>query len=229
MIKRASVAVSAAIAGLLLFPAGAVTAPQASAESAEAPGLLLVHGFGGGAGPGAGYQHGRNDPDWHRQMHEWMERHGAGQGHHMGHGMMGHGMMGHGMMGPGMMGPGMMGPGMMGPGMMGPGMMGPGMMGPGMMGPGMMGPGPHMDPGMMGRGMMGPGMMYGSPQGTAAEITTDNVRAMLEQRVANNPNLRVGTVAEEDGAIVAEIVTKEGSLVNRFRIDPDTGAWAPAN
>lgn len=106
-----------------------------------------------------------------------------------------------------------------GPGMM----MGPGyMMGPGqMMGPGMMGPGYMMRPGY-GRGAMG------APGG---EVSTDNVKAMLEQRLAmhNNPNVKVGKVEEEDDHIVAEIVTKDGSLVNRFKVDKETGQWMPAN
>ena len=92
-------------------------------------------------------------------------------------------------------------------------------MGPGMMGPGMMGP-----------GMMGPGMMMGPPgQGGAA--TVENVRSMLERslEMQGNPNVKVGSVSESDGAIVAEIVTKDGSLVNRFRIDPATGQWMPGN
>ncbi len=153
--------------------------------------------------------------------------------------MMGPGMMGPGMMGPGMMGPGMMGPGMMGPGMMGPGMMGPGMMGqqpgPGMMGPGIMGqqPGPGMGPGMMGQGPgfgMGPGGSFVMP--LARDLSADEVRHMLEHRLAwhGNERLKIGTVEEKDAdTIVAEIVTVDGSLVQRLEVDRHTGVTRPAS
>lgn len=138
----------------------------------------------------------------------------------MGPGMMGWCPMGYMGMGPGMMGPGMMGPGMMGPGMMGPGMMGPGMMGPGMMGQGMMGQG-------MGRGMMmGPG--WGPmPHALPSDLSVEQVRHMLGHQLAwqGNPNLRLGTVEETDAdTITAEIVTRNGELVQRLSIDRHTGA-----
>ena len=116
-------------------------------------------------------------------------------------------------MGPGMMGPGMMGPGMMGPGMMGPGMMGPGMMGPGMMGPGMMGP-----------GTMGPG--YGRAVTPERDLSTDDVRHFLEHSLEmhGNERLKIGEVEEIDGdRILAEIVTQDGSLVERLAVDRHSG------
>jgi hypothetical protein len=97
---------------------------------------------------------------------------------------------------------------------MGPGMAGPGMMGPGMMGPGMMGPG------------IGPAWLYGHPARPHAPIDEDHVRRMLEQRLAwhGNPRLEVGPVeAAEDGRIIAEVVTVDGSLVQRFAVDPASG------
>ena len=130
------------------------------------------------------------------------------------------------MMGPGMMGGGMMGPGMMGmmhgdddmrPGMMGPGMMG--MMGPGMMGPGMMGPG------MMGGGMMsgaGGFIMLPAPAQLSAADVTYNLERMLAAR--GNPHLKVGKVEDKDSdTIVGEVVTTEGSLVERYEIDKRSG------
>ena len=138
------------------------------------------------------------------------------------------GMMGQGMDPGMMMGPGMMGQGM-GPGMMGQGM-GPGMMGQGM-GPGMMGQG--MGPGMMGQGMgpsygmTGPGMM----QPLAQDLSAAEVQHMLEHRLAweRNPNLKVGKVEEKDlDAIVAEVVTQDGSLVQRLEVDRHTGWMKPA-
>ncbi|MEX2009469.1 MAG: hypothetical protein WEC41_04695 [Dongiaceae bacterium] len=129
----------------------------------------------------------------------------------------------------------MMGPGMMGPGMMGPGMMGPGMMGPGMTGPGMMGqqPGPGMGPGMMGQGPgfgMGPGGSFVMP--LARDLSADEVRHMLEHRLAwhGNERLKIGTVEEKDAdTIVAEIVTVDGSLVQRLEVDRHTGVTRPAS
>ena len=158
------------------------------------------------------------------------------------YGMMGGGMMGN--YGPGMMGGsgpgGMMGGygcGGYGPGygMMGgygPGMMGgygPGMMGgygPGMMGGyghGMMGgygPGPMM-------GGYGPGYYGGQAN---LNLTTDYVKNYLERMIAirGNTHLKVGDVKEKDAdMIVADIVTKDNSLVQRFVVDRHTGFYRP--
>jgi hypothetical protein len=141
-----------------------------------------------------------------------------------GYGMMGPGMMGYGM-GPGMM----MGRGMMGYGM-GPGMMGNGdeaTPGYGMgygMGPGMMGQGRAMTG--RGQGMMGQGM----PGGGAA-FSVDGVKAMMERRLewSGNPNIKLGKVEEKDDTMTAEIVTKDGSLVQRFVFDRKTGGMRRAN
>ena len=145
---------------------------------------------------------------------------------------MGSGMMGQGM--PGMMGqrqgtgPGMMGPGMQQmPGMPGQGM---GMMGPGGM-HGMMGQGM---PGMMGPGMGGQGMMGGQGPGmrvTPSEhLTTDDVTHFLGHFLERhgNPRLKVGDVQElDEDTIVAEIVTVDDSLVQRWRVDRHTGQMVP--
>lgn len=83
-------------------------------------------------------------------------------------------------------------------------------------------------PGM--RGGYGPGMGGGyGPGGVAAadgEVTVDEVRALLEQRLATraNANLKVGDVTEtERDTILAEIVTQDGSLVRRVEFDRKTG------
>lgn len=168
--------------------------------------------------------------------------------------MMGGGMMGQGM-GPGMMGQGQMGQGQMpmmgqgmGPGMMGPGMMGHGQMGEGQMptmgqgmGPGMMGQGqmPMMGQGMMGRGMMGQGQMMasgdapgpGMMQPLRQDLSAADVQHMMEHRLAwqGNPNVKVGKVEEtDDDTIVAEIVTQDGSLVQKLEVDRHTGWMRPA-
>jgi hypothetical protein len=167
----------------------------------------------------------------------------------------GPGMMQGQQMGPGMMGQGP-GPGpMMGQGA-GPGsMMGPygQMAGPcpmqhmhGMhhMQPGMM-TGPHgmhprvmmhrnlmgwqMGPGMMGRGL-GPGWVYGMPGAVERALDVDEVKAMMERRLAwhGNPRLKLGEVradADDDDLIVADIVTVDDSLVQRLIVDRHTGQF----
>ena len=152
---------------------------------------------------GSGGVQGNQPPGWH-------------QGWHMGPGMMGQGQMAPYMMNPGQMGQGMMGQGQRGQGMMGQGMMGPGMMGPGMMGQG-----------MMGYGQMGQGMM----QPLRRDLAAEDVQHMIEHRLAwqGNPHVKVGEVIEKDeDTIIAEIVTQEGSLVQRLEINRHTGWMRPA-
>lgn len=134
-----------------------------------------------------------------------------------GSGMMdGYGMMGgHGMMGG--YGPMMGGYGMMGGGYGGCGMMGGGYSGCGMMGG--YGPGP-----MMG---YGPGYYGGQPN---LNLTVDNVKNYLGRMIAiqGNTRLKVGDVKEKDAdTIIADIVTKENSLVQRFNVDRHTGFYRP--
>jgi hypothetical protein len=75
----------------------------------------------------------------------------------------------------------------------------------------------------------GPQMGWGN-QTLAKELTVDDVKAFFEQRMAwrGNPNVKLGGVTEKDAnTIVAEIVTKEGSLVQRVEIDRKTGRHTP--
>ena len=100
-------------------------------------------------------------------------------------------------------------------------MPGPMMQGYGATGPGM------MHPGMMGQGMMGQGMIYGMPGRYDQEIKPDQVREMLQRRLDwhGNPRLKLGEIKPtEHGEILADIVTREGSLVQRLAIDRRTGA-----
>ena len=130
--------------------------------------------------------------------------------------------------GPGMMG-GMRG-GPMAKGMPGLGMMGPGMMGQGMMGmDGMpMGPmmrGPH---GQMGGHALGPGALYGMPHGAPVEMTPARVETYLAHLLERhgNPRLEIGEITEaEDGSIIAEIVTVDGSLVQRLAFNRYPGLF----
>jgi hypothetical protein len=100
------------------------------------------------------------------------------------------------------------------------------------------GPGYSMGPGMMqgyGQGYgpgpgygMGPGMMqgYGTPGGFSKDLSTDDVRTVLERQLAmtGNKRLKVGDVKEKDNnTIVADIVTADGSLVDRVAVNRHNG------
>ena len=136
------------------------------------------------------------------------------------------------MMGEGGM-PGMMGG--MGGGPMAEGMPGPGMMGPGMTSGRMMGMvGMPMDPMMQGpqghmRGhALGPGTLYGMPHGATTEMTPARVEAFLSHMLErhNNPRIEIGGITEaEDGSIIAEIVTVDGSLVQRLSFNRYPGLF----
>ncbi len=99
-------------------------------------------------------------------------------------------------------------------------------------------PGYGMRGGPGGRGGFGPGMMRGDAGGrdfgrgmgyglqADGVVTVDEVKGLLEQRLAmwRNPNLKVGEVKEKDEyTITAEIVTKDGSLVQSMEFDRKTG------
>ena len=136
-------------------------------------------------------------------------------------------MMGEGGM-QGMMG-GMRG-GPMAEGMPGRGMVGQGMMGGGMMGmDGMpMGPMMHGRHGQMGGHALGPGALYGMPHGATTEMTPARVEAYLAHLLERhgNPRLEIGEITEaEDGSIIAEIVTVDGSLVQRLAFNRYPGLF----
>ena len=85
-----------------------------------------------------------------------------------------------------------------------------------------------MGPGMMGRGMAGygPGDCPGAQAAQGQEVTVDTVSAFLERRLDmwGNERLKLGEVSEQDAdTIVGEIVTKDGSLVERLVFDRKTG------
>ena len=63
------------------------------------------------------------------------------------------------------------------------------------------------------------GVLYGMPPGAQEEMTPESVREMLEKILAwhNNPRLRIGEISTAaDGSIIAEIVTIDGSLVQKL-------------
>jgi hypothetical protein len=102
-----------------------------------------------------------------------------------------------------------------------------GMTGPNMMaGPGMWG---GHGPGMMrGPGATGPGWNAGWRD---LNLSTDNVQNYFERWLAwqGNPRLKVGDVKEKDAdTIVADIVTKDNSLVQRFVVNRRNGYFRPS-
>ena len=109
---------------------------------------------------------------------------------------------------------------------MGYGPMGPGYYG---MGPGMMGgwSGHYMGPGMMGYGY---GPQYGpqyAPQYQRPQkpLNENQAKELVENylRATRNPNLKLGKIEDKGNAFEANIVTKDGSLVNKVLVDKNTG------
>ncbi len=92
------------------------------------------------------------------------------------------------------------------------------------------GPGNGYGPGMMGGwGGGGPGWMHGWGRGygSGVNLTADNVKTFLEQRMLN-PRLKVGEVTQTDDTITATIVTKDKDVVvQKFSIDRNNGYWRP--
>jgi hypothetical protein len=77
-------------------------------------------------------------------------------------------------------------------------------------------------------GPPGPGYGYGSDlrsrQGGQA-LGEQDVRSMLGDYLSStgNPNLKLGAINEKESAFEAEILTKDGSLVDRIAVDKTTG------
>lgn len=113
----------------------------------------------------------------------------------------------------------------------------------GMMGPRAAGPGVSMGPGMMGGPLWsgyGSGVMrpFGPDDGPAwsggwrdLNLSADNVKTQLERWLAwaGNARLKLGEVKEKDAdTIVADIVTKDNSLVQRFVVNRHSGYFRPS-
>lgn len=83
--------------------------------------------------------------------------------------------------------------------------------------------------GGMGGGMMRHRMMTpqtGVPGGAEVQaITKDQAQSMVENylRSTKNPNLKLGNITEQDTYYLADIVTKDGSLVDKIQVDKHTG------
>lgn len=102
-------------------------------------------------------------------------------------------------------------------------------------GAGMMG-GIGWGAGGKGAGMQGLGFgnqgdcPFGQNAAFAPDVTVDSVKKFLDQRLdrMNNDRLKVGEVKKTgDDTIVAEIVTKDGSLVQKLQFDTETGRPTP--
>ncbi|HHO76345.1 MAG TPA: hypothetical protein ENN05_07935 [Deltaproteobacteria bacterium] len=106
---------------------------------------------------------------------------------------------------------------------------GPGMMGPyggvGGMGPEMMGP--YGGAGGTGLGMMG--SRYGA-YGSGEPLTEDQTRVLMERSIGStrNPNIMLGKLTDKKDYFEAEIVTKDGSLVDKVLVDKRTGWIRPS-
>ncbi len=76
--------------------------------------------------------------------------------------------------------------------------------------------------------MMGAAMLYGMPHGNVEEMTPEHVRRFLERHLKQhgNPRLKLGEIATAaDGSITAEIVTIDGSLVQKLAFNRYPGLF----
>jgi len=103
------------------------------------------------------------------------------------------------------------------------------------------GPGYGMGYGMRGNGPrfghhrgygqgFGMGLMGGGRWNTDKDLSVEQVKDILEGKIAmhGNDNLKVGKVeAKDDNTAIAEIVTKDGSLVQTLEVDRNTGRMRP--
>jgi len=76
------------------------------------------------------------------------------------------------------------------------------------------------------RGWYCPWMGYqsGAPVAKPGQpLSADQAKALVEQHIGGNPNLKAGKVAEKDGNYEVDIVTKDGSLVDKIQVNKQTG------
>lgn len=89
------------------------------------------------------------------------------------------------------------------------------------------GPGPQGQQGGWYCPWMGPGSMGPPVSKPGQPLSADQAKAMVEQHIAGNPNLKVGKVAEKDGTYEVDVVTKDGSLVDKIQVNKQTGWFRP--
>ena len=54
-------------------------------------------------------------------------------------------------------------------------------------------------------------------------LSADQAKAMVEQHINGNPNLKAGKVTEKNGVYEVDVVTKDGSLVDKIQVNKQTG------
>jgi len=102
---------------------------------------------------------------------------------------------------------------------------GPGRGGPGYC-PWMGGGGGGYQQGQQQRGWYCPWMGYqsGAPVAKPGQpLSADQAKALVEQHIGGNPNLKAGKVTEKNGVFEVDIVTKDGSLVDKIQVNQQTG------
>lgn len=74
-------------------------------------------------------------------------------------------------------------------------------------------------------GMMGPGYGYHGWRGSDVPVDKDQAKLLAERYIAStgNPNIRLGKITDRDTYFEAEVVTKEGSLVDKLMVDKQRG------
>jgi len=83
--------------------------------------------------------------------------------------------------------------------------------------------------GMMHRGYgPGPGYGYRQPYGPPAQqqpFSKDQAESIVENylRSSRNPNIKIGDVEEKEDHFLVEVVTQDGSLVDKYMVDKGTG------
>lgn len=87
--------------------------------------------------------------------------------------------------------------------------------------------------GGMGHGMMQPGYdrPYGAYRGERREpVKEKEARNIVEDmlRRSRNPNLKAGAVEDKEKVFVVDVLTRDGSLVDKIEVDKDTGLMRSA-
>ncbi|MGA7876217.1 MAG: hypothetical protein WCA08_11180 [Desulfoferrobacter sp.] len=86
--------------------------------------------------------------------------------------------------------------------------------------------------GARGAGMhqRGRGMMASYAPQPGKQITQEQAKRLLEDylQATGNPNLKLGNISNNDGFYEAEVVTKDGSLVDKIQVNKDTGWFRSA-
>jgi len=69
---------------------------------------------------------------------------------------------------------------------------------------------------------MGP--QTGSPVAKPGQpLSADQAKAMVEQHISGNPNLKAGKITPKDDFYEVDVVTKDGSLVDKIQVNKQTG------